>query len=76
MFQQAIMVGDTVADLKMGRVAGLRASIGVLTGVGTRESLKEYTDYFVSSSFTFQYKKASAMITACYRSTTSASFHG
>ncbi|EPB74681.1 haloacid dehalogenase-like hydrolase [Ancylostoma ceylanicum] len=46
---QAIMVGDTVADLKMGRVAGLRASVGVLTGVGTRESLKEYTDYFLDN---------------------------
>ncbi|CAD6190912.1 unnamed protein product [Caenorhabditis auriculariae] len=42
-----IMVGDTIADLKMGRVAGLRASVAVMTGVGTRETLKEYTDYFL-----------------------------
>ncbi|WKX91878.1 hypothetical protein Q1695_010146 [Nippostrongylus brasiliensis] len=46
---KAIMVGDTIADLKMGRVAGLRASVGVLTGVGTRDSLKEYTDYFLDN---------------------------
>ncbi|VDM73526.1 unnamed protein product [Strongylus vulgaris] len=43
------MVGDTVADLKMGRVAGLRASVGVLTGVGNRDTLKEYTDYFLDN---------------------------
>lgn len=42
------MVGDTIADLKMGRVAGLRASVAVLSGVGTRETLSEYTDYYVS----------------------------
>ncbi|KAK6025357.1 haloacid dehalogenase-like hydrolase, partial [Ostertagia ostertagi] len=48
---QAIMVGDTIADLKMGRVAGLRASVGVLTGVGNRDTLKEYSDYFVSINF-------------------------
>ncbi|KJH46842.1 hypothetical protein DICVIV_07079 [Dictyocaulus viviparus] len=42
------MVGDTVADLKMGRLAGLRATVGVLTGVGNVISLKEYSDYFVN----------------------------
>ncbi|CAJ0594201.1 unnamed protein product [Cylicocyclus nassatus] len=46
---QAIVVGDTIADLKMGRVAGLRASVGVLTGVGNRDTLKEYTDYFLDN---------------------------
>lgn len=42
------MVGDTIADLKMGKVAGLRASVAVMTGVGTRETLAQYSDYFVS----------------------------
>ncbi|KHJ97437.1 haloacid dehalogenase-like hydrolase [Oesophagostomum dentatum] len=46
---QAIMVGDTIADLKMGRVAGLRATVGVLTGVGNKDTLKEYTDYFLDN---------------------------
>ncbi|PIO60025.1 hypothetical protein TELCIR_18495 [Teladorsagia circumcincta] len=43
------MVGDTIADLKMGRVAGLRASVAVLTGVGNRDTLKEYSDYFLDN---------------------------
>ncbi|CAJ0919095.1 unnamed protein product, partial [Mesorhabditis belari] len=47
--KDAIMVGDTIADLKMGRVAGLRASVGVLTGVGNRDSLSQYTDYFIEN---------------------------
>ncbi|XGW21871.1 hypothetical protein V3C99_004657 [Haemonchus contortus] len=46
---QAIMVGDTTADLKMGRVAGLKASVAVLTGVGNRDNLKEYSDYFLEN---------------------------
>ncbi|VDM55901.1 unnamed protein product [Angiostrongylus costaricensis] len=50
---QTIMVGDTIADLKMGRVAGLRCTVGVLTGVGNRDTLKEYTDYFVRMLYTF-----------------------
>uniref|UniRef100_A0A1I7WK49 HAD family hydrolase n=1 Tax=Heterorhabditis bacteriophora TaxID=37862 RepID=A0A1I7WK49_HETBA len=49
--KEAIMVGDTIADLKMGRIAGLRASVAVLTGVGNTETLKEYTDYFQESHF-------------------------
>ncbi|CAB3408348.1 unnamed protein product [Caenorhabditis bovis] len=46
-FKETLMVGDTIADLKMGRVAGLRASVAVMTGVGTRETLAEYSDYFL-----------------------------
>ncbi|CAI5437416.1 unnamed protein product [Caenorhabditis angaria] len=45
--KEALMVGDTIADLKMGKVAGLRASVAVMTGVGTRDTLKEYSDYFL-----------------------------
>ncbi|PAV67533.1 hypothetical protein WR25_06692 [Diploscapter pachys] len=49
---EAVMVGDTIADLKMGRVAGLRASVAVLSGVGTRETLSEYTDYYLDDAST------------------------
>ena len=48
------MVGDTIADLKMGKVAGLRASVAVMTGVGTRETLAQYSDYFVSKNKIFR----------------------
>ncbi|KAJ1349728.1 hypothetical protein KIN20_005361 [Parelaphostrongylus tenuis] len=47
--KQTIMVGDTIVDLKMGRVAGLRCTVGVLTGVGNRDTLGEYTDYFLDN---------------------------
>lgn len=56
------MVGDTVADLKMGRVAGLKASIAVLTGVGNRDTLREYTDYYVCSFSLFNLEK---LLTRC-----------
>lgn len=42
------MVGDTIADLKMAKIAGLKASVAVLTGVGCRATLAEYSDFFVS----------------------------
>ncbi|CAI2295477.1 unnamed protein product [Caenorhabditis sp. 36 PRJEB53466] len=45
--KEALMVGDTIADLKMGKVAGLRASVAVMTGVGTRDTLAQYSDYFL-----------------------------
>ncbi|UMM14800.1 hypothetical protein L5515_002467 [Caenorhabditis briggsae] len=45
--KETLMVGDTIADLKMGKVAGLRASVAVMTGVGTRETLAQYSDYFL-----------------------------
>ncbi|GMT29241.1 hypothetical protein PFISCL1PPCAC_20538, partial [Pristionchus fissidentatus] len=43
---EALMVGDTVADVKMGRVAGLRASVAVLSGIGNRDTLGQYSDFF------------------------------
>lgn len=44
---QAIMVGDAMTDVRMGVNAGLRASIGVLTGLATKEQLKSITPYVV-----------------------------
>ena len=37
---QCVMVGDTLADIRSARAAGA-ASVGVLTGFGTRENLNE-----------------------------------
>ena len=42
------MVGDTVADLGLARSAGLRAGVGVLSGVGSREYLEPHADILVS----------------------------
>jgi phosphoglycolate phosphatase-like HAD superfamily hydrolase len=43
------VVGDSPADLLMGRAAGAARSIGVLTGVGDRASLEPYADLVLYS---------------------------
>ena len=43
------VVGDSPADLLMGRGAGAARSIGVLTGVGDRASLEPYADAVIGS---------------------------
>lgn len=43
------VVGDSPADLLMGRGAGAARSIAVLTGVGDRESLEPYADAVIGS---------------------------
>ena len=43
------VVGDTPADLAMGRSAGAGRVIGVLSGVGTRAELEPYADAVVGS---------------------------
>ncbi|MDD5006784.1 MAG: HAD hydrolase-like protein [Syntrophorhabdaceae bacterium] len=43
----AIMVGDAMTDVQMGVNAGLKVSIGVLTGLATKEQLKGITPYVV-----------------------------
>ncbi|GEM_PF-358204 len=45
----AVMVGDATTDVQMGMNAGLRASIGVLTGLATEEQLKGITPYVVEN---------------------------
>ncbi len=45
--ENSIIVGDTRADLEMGINAGLRASIGVTSGVSSKESLLAITPYVV-----------------------------
>ena len=41
----AVMVGDALTDIRMGINAGVKASIGVLTGFANKEQLLEITPY-------------------------------
>jgi HAD superfamily hydrolase (TIGR01549 family) len=43
---RAVMVGDALNDVQMGLNAGLKASIGVLTGFATAEQLWALTPFF------------------------------
>jgi phosphoglycolate phosphatase len=43
------VVGDSPADLRMGRAAGAGLVIGVLTGVGARSDLEPLADVLVES---------------------------
>ena len=45
----AVVVGDTTADLGMGRRAKLGATVGVLTGVGRPSDLDNQADHVVPS---------------------------
>ncbi|NTU63294.1 MAG: HAD family hydrolase [Chloroflexi bacterium] len=42
---KAVMVGDALSDVQMGINAGLKASIGVLTGFATAEQLRTLTSF-------------------------------
>jgi phosphoglycolate phosphatase len=42
---QAVMVGDALNDVQMGVNAGLKASIGVLTGFATAEQMRALTSF-------------------------------
>ena len=46
---QTAMVGDTTADLRMGRAAGVGLNIGVLSGVGAAEQLAPLADMLLPS---------------------------
>ncbi|KAL4233993.1 hypothetical protein ACF0H5_005648 [Mactra antiquata] len=46
---RAVIIGDTPADLEMGESAKIFKKIGVLSGVGDEESLKDHADYIVPS---------------------------
>jgi phosphoglycolate phosphatase-like HAD superfamily hydrolase len=47
--ERTAVVGDSPADLLMGRGAGAARSIAVLTGVGDREALEPYADAVIAS---------------------------
>ncbi|RME80871.1 MAG: HAD family hydrolase [Caldilineae bacterium] len=46
---RAIMVGDTVADLRMAQLAGAGTRVGVLSGVCKAEDLEPYADVIIPS---------------------------
>jgi len=46
---KAIMVGDAMSDVELGVNAGLKASIGVLTGLAAEEELRGVTRHVVTS---------------------------
>ncbi len=45
----SVVVGDAVADMMMGRAAGVGLTVGILSGVSTREVLAPYADVLVPS---------------------------
>jgi phosphoglycolate phosphatase len=46
---RAAMVGDTAADLRMGRAAGVGLTVGVLSGLGSAELLAPLADVLLPS---------------------------
>lgn len=46
---QTFVIGDTLADIRMGKSAGVGLSIGVLTGVGSKDSLAKEADLILNS---------------------------
>ncbi len=46
---QVIVVGDNRHDIEMGRSAGVGATIGVLSGTGSQETLGNVADYILES---------------------------
>jgi len=47
--ENAVMVGDAVADVMTGKNAGLKASIGVCTGINSLKDLSAITPYVIAS---------------------------
>lgn len=47
--QNAVMIGDSLQDIKMGRNAEVRACIGVLTGITARADLERSADVVIDS---------------------------
>jgi phosphoglycolate phosphatase-like HAD superfamily hydrolase len=45
--EETVMVGDMPSDLLAGRAAGCCLTVGVLTGLGTREDLSPIADVVV-----------------------------
>lgn len=45
--EDALMVGDTLADMGMGKSAKLGGTVGVLSGVGQHHELSPYADHMV-----------------------------
>ena len=45
--ENAIMVGDAISDVQMGLNAQVKASVGVCSGLTSRENLQKLTDYVI-----------------------------
>ena len=45
----AVIVGDAITDVQLGINAGLKASIGVLTGLSTKNVLRKLTPYVIKN---------------------------
>jgi len=45
--RETVMIGDTVTDLLAGRAAGCGLTIGLLTGLGTKDELTPHADWVV-----------------------------
>ncbi|KAK5984472.1 Choline dehydrogenase mitochondriallike [Xiphosphorus maculatus], partial [Trichostrongylus colubriformis] len=45
--ENAVMVGDTPADLRMAKAAGLGAAVGVLSGIGSLDHLESHADILI-----------------------------
>lgn len=45
----AVVIGDSLADIEMGEAAGVGATIGVMTGMSSREELTKAADVVVAS---------------------------
>lgn len=48
--EEAVMIGDSVSDMKMGKSANVKACIGVLTGVARRDELEKFADMIIGSA--------------------------
>lgn len=46
---EAVMIGDSMSDMRMGKNARVKASVGVLTGITPRDNLEEVADVVVDS---------------------------
>jgi HAD superfamily hydrolase (TIGR01549 family) len=47
--EDTVMVGDSMSDMRMGKNAKVRACIGVLTGITTKQELEKLADVVVDS---------------------------
>lgn len=45
--ENALMVGDTLADIYMGKSAKLGGTVGVLSGIANHNDLYPHADYLV-----------------------------
>lgn len=51
--QEALVVGDTLADMGMGRSANLGGTVGVLSGICGNDELRPHADHVVRLAFLF-----------------------